>query len=377
MNHMQKTSLLFLGVLLLSIPSYVLAASSTTTRTVSAVSAKAMPPAPGDMNMMVDFSAYLPSPLPESFQIRVDASTPGIGTNGGFGAAFPVPAPDLGCTRKVISAKFTKTLNGTTNPLENTGWAIGLTNHMQDSYYTQGSYSSIVPPMNTIQGSINNNYIIFNFNNALPYGNIGGTTSVSYTFDTPQDWSDVTMIYAMEFPRDNVPGYFHDYTVNEVSFQVEDTCPVTVSSGKTSIKYICQDPSAKNYNPTRFGRHRDSWCVFDTQNINNKKELLPLFADKECSPAESLTENLQKGDHNGRYGYYQKALVGEIPLLHKHINRFLHKGIREKSSFDTTTEDDLKKVQIILNQIFPHMTPLVVDGILGPYTRAALNRSCT
>ena len=91
---------------------------------------------------------------------------------------------------------------------------------------------------------------------------------------------------------------------------------------------------------------------------------------------------MKKGNRNGNYAHYNKGIVNEIDTLQGHMNRLLLDEYGNQASgpidgiFGPLTHKGVERLQTRLNQLLPDMTPLVIDGIVGPFTRAAINNSC-
>lgn len=115
--------------------------------------------------------------------------------------------------------------------------------------------------------------------------------------------------------------------------------PDLSKKSKSSIKYICSDPAAENYNPTRFGYHRDSWCTY------SKKPTQPI------SQCPVFTQYMRKGDRDGYRGRDQQAfsispLIHEVLLLQKTLTDL---GFNPKTNqdgiFGTVTENAIHQFQ--------------------------------
>jgi len=89
------------------------------------------------------------------------------------------------------------------------------------------------------------------------------------------------------------------------------------------------------------------------------------------------------GDRNGRYSNYNQGIVNQINLLQFHINRLLLDEYGNQASgpidgiFGRLTKTGVERLQNRLNQLLPMMIPLDIDGIVGPFTKAAINQSCS
>lgn len=86
-------------------------------------------------------------------------------------------------------------------------------------------------------------------------------------------------------------------------------------------------------------------------------------------------------DRNGRYSAYGKQVISEVALLQAHINRILAAQYSQASGpedgiFGVLTKQGVQRLQQALNDVLKPQKLLVIDGIVGPYTRDAINNSC-
>lgn len=106
-----------------------------------------------------------------------------------------------------------------------------------------------------------------------------------------------------------------------------------------------------------------------------------VFDSGPC-PAELLiTDNMKRGDRDGGYGDYNKGVVKQVALLQAHINRILVTTYKEAAGpvdgiYGPLTEQGVKRLQIALNNIVKPTPLLVIDGVVGPFTKIAINNSC-
>lgn len=100
-----------------------------------------------------------------------------------------------------------------------------------------------------------------------------------------------------------------------------------------------------------------------------------------CSEELRLTAPMRVGDRDGRYSAYQKRESKEVALLQKHINRILGSVYQDAAGpvdgiFGPLTKRGVERLQTALNQVLIPQPLLVIDGIVGPFTRSAVNNSC-
>jgi hypothetical protein len=165
------------------------------------------------------------------------------------------------------------------------------------------------------------------------------------------------------------------------SLTVSTTPQPSSSSSASVIRYVCKDPKATNYES--FGRHKPSLCKYGsttTTPVTTPTTDNP-FGGEQCPSNQLITDNMKNGDTNGVYSSYNKGKVTQISILQAHINRILGDEYTQAAGpvddyFRTKTKLGVERLQQRLNQLLPTMKPLVIDGIVGAYTKAAINKSC-
>jgi parallel beta-helix repeat protein len=99
-------------------------------------------------------------------------------------------------------------------------------------------------------------------------------------------------------------------------------------------------------------------------------------------PANLIIHDFMKdGDRNGKYSNYNKKVITEVNILQAHINRILAVQYKQAAGpvdgiFKSKTKLGVMRLQTALNSILKPVPVLKLDGIVGPYTREAINRSC-
>ncbi len=112
----------------------------------------------------------------------------------------------------------------------------------------------------------------------------------------------------------------------------------------------------------------------------NKRIIIP--GGKKCEQKKIITQNLKRGARDGKYSPYNRGVVTQVALLQEHMNRILKDEYGNRASgpvdgkFGPLTERGVKRLQRRLNQLLPRMKPLAIDGIVGPFTKQAINYSC-
>ncbi len=100
-----------------------------------------------------------------------------------------------------------------------------------------------------------------------------------------------------------------------------------------------------------------------------------------CTSEQTLTDNLKVGARNGVYSTYNKGTVTQVKILQAHINRILASSYNQAAGpvdgiFGPLTKQGVERLQTALNTYLKPTPLLVIDGIVGPYTKAAINNSC-
>jgi parallel beta-helix repeat protein len=99
-------------------------------------------------------------------------------------------------------------------------------------------------------------------------------------------------------------------------------------------------------------------------------------------PANLIIHDFMKdGDRNGKYSNYNKKVITEVNILQAHINRILKSQYNQAAGpvdgiFKSKTKLGVIRLQTALNSILKPVPVLKLDGIVGPYTREAINKSC-
>lgn len=92
-----------------------------------------------------------------------------------------------------------------------------------------------------------------------------------------------------------------------------------------------------------------------------------------CSADLIITQNMKQGNKDGIGG------ITEVKILQSHINRILASQYNQAAGpidgiFGILTKQGVERLQSALNS--SQNAHLIIDGIVGPFTRAAINNSC-
>lgn len=163
--------------------------------------------------------------------------------------------------------------------------------------------------------------------------------------------------------------------------QTDFICKDTKSK-PSSVKYTCKDSSATNYNS--FGRHKQSLCEYEknTETPIVEVSISEVINNGQLCPSELIiADNLRNGVRNGVYDSYNKGNISQVDILQSHINRILAVKYDEAAGpvdgiFGPLTKQGVQRLQNALNELITPAPNLVLDGIVGPFTKSAINNSC-
>lgn len=101
-----------------------------------------------------------------------------------------------------------------------------------------------------------------------------------------------------------------------------------------------------------------------------------------CPLNLTLTQNLKSGAHDGEYLKYNGGVVTQVAILQKQINRILAASYHDAAGpidgrFGPRTKLGVQRLQLALVDILgANLGPKGADGVIGFYTRGAINNSC-
>jgi peptidoglycan hydrolase-like protein with peptidoglycan-binding domain len=107
---------------------------------------------------------------------------------------------------------------------------------------------------------------------------------------------------------------------------------------------------------------------------------VPLNAGT-CPTHLIVSDAMKQGDRDGNYSSYNKKKVTQVNILQSHINRILVAQYNQAAGpvdgiFGPLTKQGVMRLQAALNTILKPVPILTVDGIVGSFTRSAINNSC-
>jgi hypothetical protein len=100
-----------------------------------------------------------------------------------------------------------------------------------------------------------------------------------------------------------------------------------------------------------------------------------------CPTDLIITQNLKVGAWDGFYNSFTKAKAKDVKKLQGHINRILAEKYNQAAGptdgiFGKLTKQGVVRLQTALNDILKPKPLLDLDGMVGPFTRDAINNSC-
>jgi hypothetical protein len=135
--------------------------------------------------------------------------------------------------------------------------------------------------------------------------------------------------------------------------------------------------------PSTGSRVIGSYSRSVTPKKQNQAPTLPvdIIGSGQCPANLIIDDFMKQGDRDGKYSTYNKKVVTEVSLLQSHINRILKVQYAQAAGptdgiFGPLTKQGVMRLQTALNSILKPVPPLKIDGIVGPFTRSAINNSC-
>jgi len=121
-------------------------------------------------------------------------------------------------------------------------------------------------------------------------------------------------------------------------------------------------------------------------NTSTTPDIIPtatenILGSGPCSAELLITNNMKIDDRNGKYSAYNKGIVTQVKILQTQINRILAASYKQAAGpmdgfFGLLTKQGVERLQVALNNILKPTPLLVIDGIVGDFTKASINNSC-
>lgn len=130
---------------------------------------------------------------------------------------------------------------------------------------------------------------------------------------------------------------------------------------------------AKKYTPT-------TQAISKTPSVTTS-QVSNVLGSGACPADLIISQKIKKGDRDGQMSTYAQSRVTQVSLLQKHINRILASEYNEAAGpidgiFGSLTKQGVERLQRALNDNLELDKPLIIDGIVGPFTMGAINMSC-
>ncbi len=172
-------------------------------------------------------------------------------------------------------------------------------------------------------------------------------------------------------------GVFSGYaTIANDSSKISFNCSNTSSCGSSDFK-VQTDWRPANTRPGGGGGGGGRILPPDSTLITTEE----ILGSGVCPTELIITDNIKIGARNGLYSDYNKGIVKQVAILQAHINRILSASYKEAAGpvdgiFGPLTNKGVERLQTALNTFLKPKPLLVIDGIIGPFTKAAINNSC-
>jgi hypothetical protein len=124
--------------------------------------------------------------------------------------------------------------------------------------------------------------------------------------------------------------------------------------------------------------------IFAQHHAGTKESLIKDHSKEgsTCPVSQALTQNLKQGARDGQFQSYTGATVTEVALLQQYINEILADAYESPAGpidgmFGPLTEQGVKRMQqALLDRYGQDLGTYGIDGIVGPFTRNAINGWC-
>ena len=231
----------------------------------------------------------------------------------------------------------------TDNTFVNAGSTLTL-----DTHYSLTNAPAGLTPVMTVNGGGTTATLTFT-GNATSHESANDVSSLTITF------LDGAFTYTPT--ASDTTGYTD--TAGTVSF---DDAVVVSSSPERSVQRS-STPQSKAHAQEKFAEYYGTTTTETSGSGSSSAE------DSSTCPADQqLTQNLKSGAYNGRTHSYTGGTVNEAHILQAHLNRLGFESGPEDGMLGPISDGAIKRMQ-------EHLGTLV-DGYVGPLTRALLNESC-
>jgi len=212
----------------------------------------------------------------------------------------------------------------------------------------------------------------------------GGGTTATLTFtgnatshESANDVSNLTITFldgafTNTATASDATGYTD--TVGTVTF---DDAPVSSGSRSSSSTPESRAKAQQAFSDY-YAEEEQQETTTPTPSSNSPQNILN---SGQCSADQIISDNMKQGDVDGTYSTYNNGNATEVHLLQAHINRILAQEYNQAAGpvdgfFGPLTHLGVERLQTALNDILQPNPILDIDGIVGPFTRSAVNGSC-
>ena len=202
--------------------------------------------------------------------------------------------------------------------------------------------------------------------------------SVTFTFE---NWDQSQTITTTAIDDDTYEGVHYDTisftTVSDDSnynnFLLTDV-PVTILDDDPEPNVRSSSGSFSMYTETSAPKNQQSKAYENfTEDVQDSDT---------CPITQTLTQNLQQGAVDGEFNTFTGATATEVALLQQYINEILADSYESPAGprdgiFGRLTKRGVERMQqALLERYGQDLGVYGIDGIVGPFTRAAINGWC-
>lgn len=119
-----------------------------------------------------------------------------------------------------------------------------------------------------------------------------------------------------------------------------------------------------------------------TPPVQQNQSVAAALGSGTCPVNLLITQNMKVGARDGVTNSYTRAVAKEVAILQAHINRILVTQYNQAAGpvdgiFGPKTKLGVQRLQTALRDVLgANLGPAQIDGVVGPFTKAAINNSC-
>ena len=191
-----------------------------------------------------------------------------------------------------------------------------------------------------------------------------------------EDFNDGLPFLAWQAEGDDAESVWLVYGVQEVEESGGGERSRSRSGSSPQSRAMAQDVFKKYYAEKN---GESNTPESETPSSNSSAE--DILGSGQCSAELIITDNMKQGDVDGQYSTYNNGTVTQVSLLQSHVNRILAAQYNQAAGpvdgyFGTLTHEGVERLQTALNDILQPAPILDIDGIVGEFTKDAINNSC-